>query len=340
MTAVLGYATVCLLALTAVLAAADAAVRSAARRKERMSRLFGPVAETAIAGYLADIEPPPVARGKGERAILLQVAIEALGDLRGSERDRLAGMLGQLGYVREARARLGSRRSAVRRRAAETLAVTGTPDALAALRPALADDDVLVRNTAALLLAETADDETAAAVIAVAEQDVLRAPGAVAATVLALGQCRPAAIGAMLRPGVRPELKAIAIAVAGSLRLASYGPELRACLAERDDIAAAAADGLGEIGETQAVPALTAMAAAAGRSAAARTAAAAALGSISDPVAVPALEALLRAGDWSLRAVAARGLAELGAPGKDALRRAAGSVAPDVREPAAAALTP
>jgi len=87
------------------------------------------------------------------------------------------------------------------------------------------------------------------------------------------------------------------------------------------------------------VPALSAMAADAGRSAAARTAAAAALGSIGDPVAVPALEALLRAGDWSLRAVAARGLAALGAPGLDALREAAVSVAPEVREPAAAALT-
>ncbi len=344
MTAALGYIAAGLIVLIAILATADAGIRFAARRGERITRELGPGAETAIADYLAGEGGLPGARSvavsAAERTVLLQVAVEALGDLQGSERDHVADLVDRLGFVADALSRLRSRRRAVRRRAAETLAMIGTPSALAALRPALADRDVLVRCTAARLLAEAADDEAAAAVVAVADQDAVRAPGAVAAVVLALGMSRPAAIGSMLRPGVGAELKTLAIAVTGALRLSSHGPALQACLAQDDAIAAAAAHGLGRIGETMAVPALIALARDEGRPPTARAAAASALGSIGDVTAVPALGTLLSADDWSLRTAAAQGLTELGEEGTVALRLAAWSARPEVREPARAALLP
>ena len=338
MTAALGYAAASLLFAIAVLAGIDTAVRVAARRHERTVSRLGPAAETAIGEYLAGDARLPWAEGKAERAVLFRAAVEALGDLRGGERDRLADMLDRLGFVGEARSRLCSRRRAARRSAAETLAVIGTSSALAAVRPALADRDVLVRTTVARLLAEAGDDEAALAVAAVAEHDVELAPGAVAAVVLTLGQSKPAALGRMLRPGVSAPLKAIAITVAGDLRLASCGPALQASLADDDAISAAAATGLGRIGETMAVPALIELACDESRSANVRTAAASALGAVADPAAAPALGALLSADDWSLRNTAARGLAELGGDGLATLRIAAGSARPEVREPARAGL--
>ena len=336
MTAALGYVAVSLLVVIAVLAVIDGVVRLAARRNERISQQLRPAAIAVLGEYLAEDARLPRAEGRTQRAVMLQVGLEALGDLQGAERDRIADMLDRLGFVEEARAGLRSRRRAVRRRAAEALALIGTPSALSALGPALADRDVLVRTAAARLLAEVGDDEAARAAVAVAEQDVRHAPGGVAAVVLALAKSHEAAVGQMLRPGADARIKAIAISVAGALRLASLGPALRACLTERDDIAAAAATGLGRIGETMAVPALMVLACDESRAAEARTAAAEALGAIADPAAVPALGALLGAEDWSLRTAAAQGLAELGADGLAALRSAAASANPEVRETAGA----
>jgi hypothetical protein len=340
MTAVLGFMAAAFLAVVLLLACADAIIRHLARRRDLLKSDLGPAAELAVSGYLAETGPAPSPRTRQERAVLLQVGIDMLGDLQGSERDRLARLLDEMGYVEQARGELESRRSCIRRGAAERLAVLGTPAAVAALRPALADQDVLVRCTAGRMLAEQAEqagDDPAELVLAVAEQAVMRSPGSVRAIVLSLGRCRPQALEAFLRPAVNAELRIIAIEVAGALRLAGQGPALRACLSERgagDEITAAAATALGKIGEIEAVPALMVLAAGEGRSAAVRIAAASALGGVADPAAVPALGPLLFAGDWSLRTAAARSLAELGADGQVALRRAAASSLAGVCEPA------
>jgi hypothetical protein len=59
--------------------------------------------------------------------VFLAIAQEALADLRGAERDRLAAVALRLGYTEDAVRRLRARRAAVRRRAAETLALLATP---------------------------------------------------------------------------------------------------------------------------------------------------------------------------------------------------------------------
>ncbi len=123
----------------------------------------------------------------------------------------------------------------------------------------------------------------------------------------------------------------------GKLRLSQHATLLRACLGERDELAAGAATGLGLIGDVRSVGALMDLAGDDRRALSARTAAIAALGSIGTASAVPLLEAQL-GGDWSLTAAAVRALSWLGDPGGAALRRAVASSRPEVRALAGAAL--
>jgi len=156
-------------------------------------------------------------------------------------------------------------------------------------------------------------------------------PGAAAAVVLALGTSRPAALAPLLRADAAPRVREIAIAVAGELRLSQLAPLLRACLADRDDISAAAARGLGLIGDAHAAPALAGLACDDHRDPSTRAMAVAALGSIGDPTAAGVLESLLRDPDWLLQDAAARARSRLGEPGVAVLHRAATSRLPQVR---------
>lgn len=331
--------TVAGLALAVVLLAVlIVAVRGRTVGRGRREAGLRPPAERLLAEFLVGSPPRPAMTRPDERAVLLHAALEALADLRGSERTRLVELLDQLGYARQAMSELAHRRRAVRRRAAETLAAMASPAAVPALTAGLADRDILVRATCARVLAEIGGEEIVPLAAAAAGRDVLIAPGAAAAVVLALGQRRPAALTPLLDPAAPPELRAIALTLVGELRLAQYAPALQEALGDSDTIAASAARGLGMIGESRAARALARLALDEQRSASARADAVTALGSIGDRAEIHVLERLIAAADWPVQAAAARALARLGPPGLAALHRAARSSQPLVRELAEAAV--
>ncbi len=337
-----------LVAAVGLVALAIVCIRTVVGRRRRRESRLRPQAESAIASFLTDSGPVPAAVERGERATLLEVALEMLADLLGGERARLAALLEELGYVQQAISALSTGRhgrswrpargSGVRRRAAELLAAVSPVVAVPALTVGLDDPDTNVRTTCARALAGLGGDDVTASVVAVAERDAIGAPGAAAEVVLALGRSRPQALAPLLGREAPPEAKAVAATVAGQLRLPEHAPLLRACLGERDELAAVAASGLGMIGDVDSVAALTDLAGDSRRAPSARAAATVALGSIGDSSALPMLDCLLHATDWSLRACAAAALSRLGNPGMAALRRAAISSRPDVAVQAEAAL--
>jgi HEAT repeat protein len=310
---------------------------TAIHRKARYGRLR-PGAEAAVAGVAAGGGGIPAPQNRAERAVLLDVAMEALADLQGSERAQLISMLRHHGYPAEAAAGLRAGRRAVRRRAAETLAAIATPDDMPALTEGLGDRDDLVRATCARVLAEVGGPEVTAAVVAAVLRTMTRRPGPATAVVLAIGIHHSAALGGLLGPEVPVLVRATAITVAGQLRLAEHAPALAACLGDRDDLAAGAAYGLGRIGEVRAVPELARLAMATGRAVPARVAAVKALGSIGDPVAVDVVRQQLPAAEWPIAAAAAQALARLGESGLAVLRNAATSPRPELAALAGAAL--
>ena len=328
-----------LAAVVLLLAASLTGVRVAIRRQHRREHRFGPGASQAVAMFVAGVGAAPRPAGHVERAIFRDVALAALSDLRGSERDDLVGLMGQLGYLDDAVTALLSRHRAARRQAAEMLALVGAGSTVPGLTVGLGDPDPLVRTLCARTLAQTGTQDVLPEVAATAEHDIQEVPGAAAAVVLALGRHHPAALVQLLRADALEPVRVIAVQVAGRLRLADLAPSLCACLRGGDDLAADAAEGLGLIGDIESVGALRDMARDHGRAPPARIAAARALGSIGDPGSVPLLESLLRADDWSMRAAAAHALGWLGEPGEAALHRAAAG-RPDVREQAETALQP
>ena len=314
------------------------------RRQRRQLRLR-PGAEALIAEYLADVAAVPSAIAIQERAVLLDVATEAIADLRGAERARLVGLLEELGFVSEAVRGLSARRRVSRRRAADTLATIESRAAVGALTSALGDRDAQVRATCAYALAEIGGEDVVPAVVATIVRDAAVAPGATALAMLALGAKQPAALAPLLAPDVAPEVRLTAITVVSELRLSQHLSSLRACLADRgddcaDEVAAGAAHGLGLIGDVGAVDELVGLAADTSRAPAVRATAVQALGSIGALRAVPVLEAQLRMPGWPVRAAAASALAALGEPGIAALRGAAKSEDAQVRMLSEAALQP
>ena len=339
----LGDAVLALAALECVLLVVIVALRVHLRRNQRRVDQLRPCAELAIASYLAaDASVGPETR-PAQRAIWRDVALEAMTDLRGSERAALAHLLDDLGYVSEAVSELGSRRRAVRRRGAETLAAVANQRSLQALATGLHDRDVQVRMTCARALAQASGTETLPEILTAVMRDVDAAPGAVADIVLALGREHPEALDQLLdpaAPGAPAAVWSIAMAVIGELRLAQHAPRLRGTLGERpgDRHLAATARALGMIGDVDAVPPLIVLAEDEDRAPVARAAAVTALGSIGDPSAVGSLATLVRHEDWDLRTAAASALCGLGHKGRLALEQAAQSPAQPVREQAQAIL--
>jgi HEAT repeat protein len=313
-------------------------IRIALLRRHREEGRLRPRAELRIAEYLTGCASLPEANGDGERGVLLAVALEALGDLRGSENGRLSELIERLGFVDEAISGLRARRRSTRRQAAATLSVIAPAAAADALIIGLGDRDAVVRTACARILADLGvAGATTAGIITVAKRDVIVVPGAVAAVVLALGTAQPSALASLLSGDAPPKVRSIAIEVAGQLRLTQHATLLRACLCDRDEVAAHAANGLGMIGDVMSVRALMDLAGDECRAPPARCAAIGALGSIGAASAVPLLESQLHA-DWPLMVAAARALSRLADPGLAALRRAAASSRPEIRAMAAAEL--
>lgn len=338
MTADLGYAVVALAALECVLLVTIVVLRVLLRRNQRRVEQLRPAAELAIAGYLAADATAQPGTQPAERAIWRDVTLEAMSDLRGSERAALARLLDDLGYVTEAASDLRSRRRAVRRRGAETLAAIANAEALDALAVGLRDRDVRVRMTCARALAEANGEERIPEIVMAVTRDVRAAPGAVADIVLALGHEHPDALDQLLQPDAPAVVRSIAMAVIGELRLTQHAARLREALVSGDGHQTAAARALGMIGDIEAVPALIVLIEDEARTPTARMAAVAALGSIGDPSAVEAVAALGRNDDWSLRTAAAQALGGLGGQGRVVLEQAAKSPTEQVREQAQAVL--
>ncbi|MHB1597261.1 MAG: HEAT repeat domain-containing protein, partial [Streptosporangiaceae bacterium] len=200
MTAVLRDIVLAMLTLLGLGVLADMVMRFATVRRARRDRRIRPVAEAGIAEYLAGTGTVRTPGSAGERLVWLTVAIEAMLDLRGEERARLAALLDRLGYVARQSILLHGRRVGVRRHAAEVLTIIATPAALSALAGGLDDPDPLVRCTCARAMAKAGGPDGAVTAIAVAQRDALAAPGAVSALVLVLGQKQPAALGPLLGP--------------------------------------------------------------------------------------------------------------------------------------------
>jgi HEAT repeat protein len=330
--ATMGTMAILLLALIVV-------IRLILTRRQRWMDELRPSAETSVALYLAGDAPAPEGGTARERAVLLDVSLDALSDVRGSERTRLIALLEQFGYLDQIIRRLGSWRRVTRRRAADMLATIAAGSAAPALAAGSADRDIFVRTTCAAALTGIGGPDVVPGLIATAKHAAEAVPGAAASIILGLGMHQPSALTPLLSADAAPAVRALAVAVASELRLAEHSEGLRRCL-DSDALAADAARGLGLMGEIAAVPALMAIATDKGRPPEARTAATVALGRIGSTSALSALEAQLGEQDWSLRAAAAQALHSLGTPGDAALRRAASTTSSPLKELAEAVLQP
>ncbi len=297
------------------------------RVRRRRDAVLRPALERALAAHLADEdEPAPAPATRQERLVLRQVALAALLELRGVERQRVTALLEATGVVADTVRELGSRRRLRRRRAADMLADIRSASARPALVERLEDRDRAVRLASARALAELGEVEDLPRALAVAERDVDASPGAVSDVLLAVAATQPGLLAETLsRPG--PDaLRRLVVAILGELRLAEYAPQLRDALGSPDEeVVARSARGLGLIGDDQAVEALGLVVADASRADATRAAAATSLGWIGDPRGVGPLATALLSGRWTLESSAAQALALLGAPGADALRRVVSS---------------
>lgn len=341
MTQLLTWVTIGMAAAFAALVATIVIRRFAADRRRRREEDLRPAIEAALAEYLAaeDPEPPEVPSGKRARDLLRTIALETMGELRGRERDRLIGLLEQLGIVAETAAGLTSRRRRVRQSAAEALRQIGSEQPEQALVNGLQDPDLDTSLTCAAALAELPGESQLPAVLALADRSASARPGAVAAILVTLGRAHPAAIGDALTSGSSLELRRLAAAVAGQLRLAEHIPLLREALdSEDDELVARAARGLGTIGDDGDLYRLLELVEDEDRAWFVRLAATDALGAIGDPRAVEPLERELDSDGWLLRAKTAKALRMLGTAGEEALRRALGSPVAEVRDQARVAL--
>jgi HEAT repeat protein len=310
------------------------------RRRRREERLR-PQIEIVLAEYLASEhpEPPQIPEGDAARDLLRTVALETIGELRGRERGRVVSLLERVGIVAEAAADLRSSRRRVRRAAAEALRQIGSEQSEQALSDGLRDSDLDTSLSCAAALAGLPAKGQLASVLALADRAARDRPGAVAAILVTLGHRHPAAIGEALSEGASPELRRLAAAVAGELRLAGEIPRLREALGSEDDeLTARAARGLGMIGDDGALAPLLALLEAEDRPWFVRLAATDALGAIGDSRALVPLEQELKSPDWLLQAKAARALRLLGSEGEGVLRRASRSPEVAVRGHARMAL--
>jgi HEAT repeat protein len=307
-------AAVVLLALSLVVVRA-----SSSRRRSRLRPLRKRL-ERELATFLATGASRPTPRNRAERLMVRAVALDALDELRGRERERVTMLLEELGIVDDAVAALRSRRVLVRRRAAETLAQARVPSTARALLAGLGDRDRTVAFSCARGLAELGDTAHLLPLAAVAEEAAEHRPGAAAELLLALGAHAPAALGALYRTAGSRSLRRLVVAVVGELRLAEHAGLLVQALRDDDEeVRARAARGVGAIGDAEAVPELHALLSDALRPVFVRAQAATALGRIGDASSVPVLERALRDGPWLLRERAAAALRELGPLGRAAL---------------------
>jgi HEAT repeat protein len=298
-------------AILAITAAVVAVRVVAAFRRRRLMPVRAHVQEL-VAAQLAGDENSLRALPPGAEEVFVDVAREALEEVRGAERDQLIDILEERGAVDAALARLRARSPATRHAAAEFLSVVQSPRAHAGLVAAVDDRHPSVRLAAAHALAQGGDPSAVADVQRALERDAELTPGAAADVMLALGGRMPAAVGVVARDTRSPELRRIALAVIGELRLAEHAPILREALTSDDDeLVARGARGLGLVGEIEAAGDLATLLERRDRPWFVRAAAAKALGLLGDPRVASVLEQQLADESWWVRTNAAEALGHL-----------------------------
>lgn len=341
MTTVAAVAAAALAMGVVVLVGAILLTRLRADRRERRDAALRPELELMIAEYLAadDPTPPTPPDSRDARRLLRYIGLEAISQLQGGERDRLTRLLELTGAVDDTVVELSSRRRIVRREAAEALAEIRSVTAAEPLLEELEDPDPDVRLAAADALAELGAPWSVGPILEITDELSEARPGASAAILLTLGRRLPASLEDAMHERRSADLRRIAAAVIGALRLADHAPLLRRALeGDDDELVARAARGLGSIGDVDAVDRLIELLDDRGRTWFVRLAAAEALGEIGDPIAAPVLEGVLYDDNWQLRARVARSLRLLGPAGEPGLDRALAATAPGVRAQAIVAL--
>lgn len=237
--------------------------------------------------------------------------------VKGEAAERVAAVFAGSGLVGAARRDLDSRDSLTRIRAAEALGALHVADARPWLTAGLHDHDAMLRLACSRALAELgAVDALPEIMAALAAVDA--EPGDVEEVLLAFGSSGAPYLAELLAGGSASERHLAAVAL-GHMRSIRVFPDLRRALDDGDDeLVAAAARALGQLGDTRATPPLIELLRS-DRQWFVRVAAAAALGNLEDPAATTALVEQLNADEWDLRNAAARGLVALGADGLDAV---------------------
>lgn len=331
MNAVALVAAVGLAAAVLLLAVFVVAARALGARRRTRIRPLRDRWELALALYLAADEEPVPPATREERQVLREVALEALADLRGRERERLTVLLETTGIVDDAIAELRSRRATTRRVGAETLAEARSPLGADALSDGVLDRNPIVSVACARGLAELGDEARLEPALALAEEAAAAAPGAAAELLLAIGSRVPRVLPGAYARTRSHELRRLIAAVVGELRLFEAVEVLRDAVGSGDDeLVARGAHGLGAIGDVEALPRLLELLRSS-RPVFVRVQAATALGAIGDPASTGALAEALRDDAWLLRDRAAAALTHLGAEGRAALARAASDGDPHAR---------
>src|SRR5690242_5377196 len=125
--------------------------RAVSDRRRARNQAIRPAIEAAMAGYLAgdDPDPPTLPDSRGATRLARAVALDALAELKGAERERLITLLERSGIVAETAEELQSRRVRVRRSAAESLGQIGSAEAAQPMLEGLNDPDLDVRLSCA-----------------------------------------------------------------------------------------------------------------------------------------------------------------------------------------------
>jgi HEAT repeat protein len=254
-------------------------------------------------------------------ALLDEVVLGLLPQLRGGDRELLQQVLTARGVVDRAAADLGARAAWRRGRAATLLGSTGSRAHTAALTALLSDRDPEVRCAAARALGKSGDPSALTSLLAALSAEPPLPAGVVGMAVLDLGTPALPALRSALDTGA-PAAQTLAAELLGLHGDLPASPALELLVRGHDrpvPVRRAAAGALGRIGS----PAATDVLVRALGSPELTATAAQALGRIGDPFALPALVAGLAATEPEARAACANALAALGPDGRDALTSAA-----------------
>jgi HEAT repeat protein len=267
-----------------------------------------------------DQDGGPVTDLASAPALLDDLVLDLLPQLRGSDREALQRVLVSRGLVDRAAVDVGARAAWRRGRAATLLGSAALPGHTAVLAGLLADRSADVRCAAARALGKAGDPAAVGPLLASLSADPALPSGVVGMAVLDLGTPVLPALRAALLDGA-PAGRLLAADVLGLHGDPAAVGALVSAVGDREqhpDTRRAAAAALGRIGSPEATDVLARVLVAAPRPALQR-AAAEALGRIGDPAGVVALTTGLGSGDPGVRAACADALAATGAEGRGRL---------------------